>query len=124
MQWLRGRRAQAPSRQTSGGSGPTRAAAGRQPTGIQWLNALRSWFWPVAVVWAFIEFRQPLHGVMAELPALVGSASKLSVGSVLVEVDRIARSRGQPEVATALRRLSPEAIRVLSRASGETVNQY
>lgn len=86
------------------------------------LQALRAWFWPLALIFLFVEFESSLKELVREAPQLLRSANKFSVGSVSLEVEKAAASAHSQQQLGVVRRLPRESLAVLSMASDSHCN--
>jgi hypothetical protein len=77
------------------------------------VDVLRILVWPALVVGAFIVFKGPILSIANELPLKFSAATKVGVGSLVLEIQQQARAAGNPQLALRIGKLSPEAIRHL-----------
>lgn len=77
------------------------------------VDVLRILIWPALVVGAFVVFKQPVLSIANELPLKFSAATKVGVGSLVLEIQQQARASGNPQLASRIGKLSPEAIRHL-----------
>ena len=89
---------------------------GRHADRLKWYQATvelaKAMAWPIAVLIIFISIRAPLWSTLTELPRLIQSAQKVTVGTVSIE--RKLRDAGIPtETRKALARLSRRGLVLL-----------
>lgn len=77
------------------------------------VDAVRILIWPAIVVGAFYIFEKPILTIANELPEKFSAATKVGVGSLVLEIEQQAREAGNPQLAARIGKLSPEAIRHL-----------
>lgn len=69
--------------------------------------------WPMLVAVLLVAYRQPLREITSALPQKFLAASKVSVGSLSIEIEEKARATGNPVLIQSLHGLSPEAVKYL-----------
>jgi len=77
------------------------------------VELVRTLVWPAILIGAFIAFRQPIQTIAEELPLKFSAATKVSVGSLVLEIQQQAKATGNPQIAMLLGKLAPEAIKLL-----------
>lgn len=78
-------------------------------------NFIKAAAWPVLAIVIFFEFRQPIREAVAVIPKKMSESQKLTVGSLSIEIEKRANAVGDPELATLIDGLSPQAIELLLR---------
>ena len=76
--------------------------------------------WPILLVLAFLIFLEPIKQVAVILPEKLMASDSVKVGSLVFEVGKEARSRGNPELAVALSGLTRESVTRLIQLEGLT----
>jgi hypothetical protein len=98
---------------------PSENKAGAKNQGgdlLNWYRAsvdlFKSAIWPTAVIFIFLSIKDPLQASLAELPGVIQSAQKVTIGNVLIE--RKLKDAGIPaDVRKALAKLSKNSLILL-----------
>lgn len=76
------------------------------------VDLFKAVIWPIAVLFIFFSIKAPVLSMLAELPAVIKSMQKMTIGSVSIE--RRLRDAGIPaDVRRALAKLSRQALILL-----------
>lgn len=78
-----------------------------------WIGLARACVWPLFLLIVYVNFRQPINDSVRLLPQVIGSTSKVTIGSLALEINRTAEATGDPKLVAAIGRLSPEAVKEL-----------
>lgn len=82
-------------------------------------NFIKAAAWPLIAIAVFLEFRQPIREAVAVIPKKMSESQKLTVGSLSIEIEKRANAVGDPELATLIDGLSPQAIELMLRLKRE-----
>jgi hypothetical protein len=74
------------------------------------IEAGKVFAWPLLIGCLVVVYHHPLRGVMESLALKFSEASKVSIGSLTVEVQAKARESGNPELAAQVGALSPSEV--------------
>jgi hypothetical protein len=76
-------------------------------------DLLRALAWPLLILLAFLVYRTEFNAVIRLIPEKIRSSSKITVGSLSLEIERTAREQGETELGAIIQNLSEPGIRKL-----------
>ena len=79
------------------------------------LEFAKALVWPVFITVMIIVYRKPVRAVLQNLIDKFSQASKVTIGSLSLEIQQRVRQAGNPQLARAVGELSPGAIAELLR---------
>lgn len=71
--------------------------------------------WPVLILLFYLLFRGPISESVGLLPQVISQSSKITIGSLALEINQTAQATGNPRLIRAIGGLSPAAIKMLLR---------
>lgn len=82
------------------------------------ISSLKVIAWPLVIIILVASFWNPIYNTIAQLPNLISSASKISVGPFTLEMERVAKAIGNESLGQLMGGLSPRAIELLIETGG------
>jgi hypothetical protein len=84
------------------------------------VDAIKALVWPILLLSLVLVYREPISAVARLLPQKVRDSSRISVGSLSLEIAELAAKRGDNRAGVLLRDLSKESIEILLRSDRPT----
>lgn len=77
------------------------------------VDLLKAILWPIIVLFIFFSYKTELGEIIRLIPKKIETSSKISIGSISLEIDKKARSTGNEELGGIIKTLSEKGIRRL-----------
>lgn len=82
-------------------------------------DLIRAMIWPLVILIFFIAYHGEFTKIVTLIPSEIERSSKISIGSMTLEIEKTARSSGNGKLAVIIKNLSEKGIRkLLSMGSG------